>query len=132
MRGLRDENQTKATKEKEAEMNNAQAVKQVLTEAERANEFISSLECAKRAERLVLASLAVRSKMSEYDSLSELPILGQLKYRVPKTPTERMKEATAAEFLGEEFWTSLTTFAQRDAVREAYNRIRAIICGEWS
>lgn len=107
-------------------MTKAQAITQVMNEAERRNEVLSSFEIASYAIALIESSKVLRNKMNEYNSLSDRRMNTQAQgkesvYSVIRT----MNVSTASEFLGEEFWMSLNSVSERVVVNRVYNSLRA-------
>jgi hypothetical protein len=103
-------------------MNKTTAIQQVLTEAERANEFISSSEVVKRSLQKIDEANALIQKMKSYDAA--LP-LSEMKYPLSNYSVIRaLKSNTIVEFLGEEFWLSLNSYKERDCAARVYKMIR--------
>ena len=106
-------------------MNKSTALQQVLNEAERANEFLSSQEVVKRALQRINESNDLIKRMKEYDSLSSDMIKKDMTYPQSSYKVIRkMKSSTIVEFLGEEFWLGLNGYKERDVAIEVYKRIR--------
>ena len=110
-------------------MTTAQAIEQVIKDAERREEFISSLELRARAEALIEANKEFQRRSREFDSLSAKRVQTTMKpittLNALTAPVLReLVSSSAAEFLGEEFWLSLNSMSEKIVAKRVFNLMR--------
>jgi hypothetical protein len=70
--------------------------------------------------------------MNGFDSLSNKNVQTRMKNNLRNTTSKGMMDLmtlSCAEFMGPEYWMSLNTNAERDAVKRMYQRIRERLVG---
>jgi hypothetical protein len=110
-----------------------QAIDQICREADIAGVVLSSQEIVQKAGFLLEDSVSMNKRRNEFNVLSSrnsgsrqmrpITTLNALTMPVLRDLTC----SSAAEFLGEEFWTGFTTSAERMAVKRTFEYMRARI-----
>ena len=111
-------------------MTKTQAIEQVCKNAEDRGLILSSTEIAYRASLLLEDEAKIQRRRNEYNVLSSKNV-GSLNMR-PITTLNALTQpvlrelvcSSAAEFLGEEFWLSLSSTAERLAAKRTFDKLR--------